>query len=239
MAGTLAPIVAAVVIALPTWTGAVLTAIGTPEPSGSVHDAATPGAIAVAEANETAPILGPGASSPPELVGGDVTGDVTGDGFGPAATGPNGGSDWPSDGAPPTELPGPSPTATQPPPAEQPSPSAAPTELPTGPSPPPPPTAPPTPAPPPTSPPPTPAPPTDDDAPSVAFDVSVQGLTARFANRTKGAVSWAWSFGDGETATIRNPTHTYAAPGTYAVTLVATARGGASASLTETIRVGD
>jgi PKD repeat protein len=79
----------------------------------------------------------------------------------------------------------------------------------------------------------------DDDAPRVAFDVSVDGLTARFANRTKGAVSWTWSFGDGETSSTRNPSHTYAAPGTYAVTLVAIAHGGASASLTDTIRVGD
>jgi len=80
-------------------------------------------------------------------------------------------------------------------------------------------------------------PPADDDAPSVAFSASVEGLTARFANRTKGAVSWTWSFGDGEASWTRNPSHTYAAPGTYTVTLVAVAQGGASASLTDTIRV--
>jgi subtilisin family serine protease len=35
------------------------------------------------------------------------------------------------------------------------------------------------------------------------------------------ATAWVWSFGDGGTSTDENPTHTYAAEGTYLVTLVA------------------
>jgi gliding motility-associated-like protein len=35
-------------------------------------------------------------------------------------------------------------------------------------------------------------------------------------------VSWAWNFGDGGTSTLQNPTHVYAAAGTYNVTLVVT-----------------
>ncbi len=31
--------------------------------------------------------------------------------------------------------------------------------------------------------------------------------------------SWSWDFGDGATSTLRNPTHTYAQPGVYTVTL--------------------
>lgn len=34
--------------------------------------------------------------------------------------------------------------------------------------------------------------------------------------------SWLWSFGDSNTSTLQNPTHTYIAPGTYTVTLIAT-----------------
>ncbi|MCK6549628.1 PQQ-dependent sugar dehydrogenase [Myxococcota bacterium] len=35
-------------------------------------------------------------------------------------------------------------------------------------------------------------------------------------------VGWSWDFGDGTTSIARNPTHTYVAPGTYAVTLTVT-----------------
>ncbi|GAB4406115.1 MAG: hypothetical protein OHK0039_07600 [Bacteroidia bacterium] len=35
-------------------------------------------------------------------------------------------------------------------------------------------------------------------------------------------VAWYWTFGDGGTSTLQNPVHTYAAPGTYTVTLVIT-----------------
>ncbi|KAF5036268.1 PKD domain protein [anaerobic digester metagenome] len=38
--------------------------------------------------------------------------------------------------------------------------------------------------------------------------------------------SWAWTFGDGETSTLQNPSHTYVAAGTYTVTLTATNAGG-------------
>ncbi len=35
-------------------------------------------------------------------------------------------------------------------------------------------------------------------------------------------VSWAWTFGDGITSSLQNPTHTYATAGTYTVTLTTT-----------------
>ena len=45
----------------------------------------------------------------------------------------------------------------------------------------------------------------------------------RFTDRTTGAVtSWAWTFGDGGTSTLQNPTHVYVTNGTYTVTLTAT-----------------
>lgn len=47
-------------------------------------------------------------------------------------------------------------------------------------------------------------------------------LNVTFTDSTTGApaTSWAWTFGDGGTATVQNPTHLYSAPGTYTVTLV-------------------
>lgn len=52
-------------------------------------------------------------------------------------------------------------------------------------------------------------------------------LTVTFADSSfdpKGGniISWLWTFGDGQTATTQNPTHTYAASGSYLVTLLVT-----------------
>jgi|GEM_PF-3453280 len=47
-------------------------------------------------------------------------------------------------------------------------------------------------------------------------------LTIQFTDTsTGGAREWSWAFGDGGTSTLRHPTHTYAVPGTYAVSLTA------------------
>ncbi len=43
-----------------------------------------------------------------------------------------------------------------------------------------------------------------------------------FSDQSTGSPSaWSWSFGDGATSTAQNPTHAFAAPGTYTVTLTA------------------
>lgn len=47
---------------------------------------------------------------------------------------------------------------------------------------------------------------------------------------TNETTSWNWSFGDGTTSTLQNPSHTYATTGTYTVTLSATNIAGASIS---------
>ncbi len=53
-------------------------------------------------------------------------------------------------------------------------------------------------------------------------------LTVQFSDASSGAVtSWAWSFGDGGTSSAASPTHVYAAPGTYTVTLLTRGPGGA------------
>ena len=49
--------------------------------------------------------------------------------------------------------------------------------------------------------------------------------------------TWAWNFGDANTSPLQNPTHTYANPGTYAVTLTVTNTFGCVSSNTITVVV--
>jgi len=54
-------------------------------------------------------------------------------------------------------------------------------------------------------------------------------LNVVFTNTTTGsAIAWAWDFGDGDTSTLKNPGHSYSAPGTYTVKLTAFGPGGSS-----------
>ena len=59
-------------------------------------------------------------------------------------------------------------------------------------------------------------------APVAEFTATVAALAVQFANASiaDGAtVSFHWDFGDGATSSDKTPTHTYAAAGTYTVTL--------------------
>ena len=57
-----------------------------------------------------------------------------------------------------------------------------------------------------------------------------------FTNYSQNASTYAWDFGDGNTSTEQNPTHSFASGGTYDVMLTATGEAG-TASKTETITV--
>jgi PKD repeat protein len=53
------------------------------------------------------------------------------------------------------------------------------------------------------------------------------GMTANFTDASTGVVSsWAWDFGDGSTSTTQNPSHSFANPGAYSITLTVTGSGG-------------
>jgi gliding motility-associated-like protein len=56
----------------------------------------------------------------------------------------------------------------------------------------------------------------------LAPDTVCAPLSVAFTNLSSGATSYLWNFGDSQTSTAFSPTHTYAQPGTYNVTLTAT-----------------
>lgn len=74
--------------------------------------------------------------------------------------------------------------------------------------------------------------------PEVLFDVNPNvdcndPLTVTFINNSVNANSYEWNFGDMNTSNEENPTHTYAEPGEYIVTLVAIGDDGCS--ITDTV----
>jgi len=71
--------------------------------------------------------------------------------------------------------------------------------------------------------------------PAAAFRFSptgpIVGTTVRFVDTSTGSpTSWAWDFGDGQVASVQNPSHSFAAAGNYTVTLSATNAGGTNAA---------
>jgi gliding motility-associated-like protein len=59
----------------------------------------------------------------------------------------------------------------------------------------------------------------------------------QFTSNTPGAVSWFWSFGDGGTSTLQNPSHTFTGDSIYTVTLTASLPSGCSSSYSATYEV--
>jgi PKD repeat protein len=84
--------------------------------------------------------------------------------------------------------------------------------------------------------PPPPTPPTVT-TPTASFTDTTNGLTATFTDTSTDVggsiVSRAWNFGDGATSSLTNPSHIYAAAGSYSVVLTVTDSGGASATSTQ------
>ncbi|HKR07100.1 MAG TPA: gliding motility-associated C-terminal domain-containing protein [Bacteroidia bacterium] len=85
-----------------------------------------------------------------------------------------------------------------------------------------------------------------DQAPSVSFQVSLpsivpNGIQVYFYNSTSGGIQYQWNFGDplssDDNSSLENPTHIYAEPGDYNVTLVSTNQKGCADSLLKLIHV--
>lgn len=83
---------------------------------------------------------------------------------------------------------------------------------------------------------------TANSAPTASFTSSVSALTASVngsgSTDSDGTISsYAWTFGDGATATGATAGHTYGAGGSYQVTLTVTDNGGATGSVSRTVTV--
>jgi PKD repeat protein len=74
--------------------------------------------------------------------------------------------------------------------------------------------------------------------PTAAYTSSVNGATVAFTDNSTQAVGWSWDFGDGSPLdNSQNPTHTYAANGTYTVCMIAVDACGGDDTICSTVTV--
>ncbi|MCW9016381.1 MAG: PKD domain-containing protein, partial [Kangiellaceae bacterium] len=77
--------------------------------------------------------------------------------------------------------------------------------------------------------------------PSAAFAFAVDELSVNFSNQSTDSdgaiVSYEWQFGDGQTSSLENPSHTYDSAGTYTVSLMVTDNDGQTGSISKNVTV--
>lgn len=81
---------------------------------------------------------------------------------------------------------------------------------------------------------------TVDPIPIAAFSpssVCFNNPTPFTDNSTGNPTQWLWDFGDGNTSTQQNPSHTYSAPGTYTASLIVTTASGCKDTVSRVIAI--
>jgi PKD repeat protein len=73
--------------------------------------------------------------------------------------------------------------------------------------------------------------------PSSGFSYTAESRKLTFTADDGAQASYSWNFGDGGNAAVTNPVHTYAADGTYQITLEVTSAAGCKSSTTKSIVV--
>lgn len=82
--------------------------------------------------------------------------------------------------------------------------------------------------------------PAPDPIASFQYEISDENyLMVAFSNFSQNAETYSWNFGDSQTSTDENPTHTFSEAGSYEVTLTATNADGVNANFSQTIEITD
>jgi PKD repeat protein len=80
-----------------------------------------------------------------------------------------------------------------------------------------------------------------NQAPAASFNADCSGLTCTFTDASTDAdgsiAGWSWNFADGAPSSLPNPVHTFAAAGTYPVSLTVTDDDGASTTTAHNVTV--
>jgi len=74
-------------------------------------------------------------------------------------------------------------------------------------------------------------------AADVFYAVTIDGFTVTFENKTTGAVSYNWDFGDGQTSSEESPVHIYTSKGKFVPTLFATNSAGVTSEASTVIYI--
>ena len=75
------------------------------------------------------------------------------------------------------------------------------------------------------------------NAPFAFYSIEVHGSSVTFTNKSEGATTYKWDFGDGSESTEESPTHEYPGKGKYVPTLFATSADGVTSEASTVINI--